>query len=240
MGVFRSDGDYIYLDCQYCEFYIPMYYFDSTQKLATDKGDIINVFGIINVGIFENNKLKELKTLKLPTLIDIYHYDSDVREVELISGEIVPCRVIKYLKGAKIMPARIIQTFNSCKAFLNYILTGNTPKLIPYSKILELWRKNQTIHGVHFGVSSLYLEMVVAGMSRNPKELSEKFCKVVGDSGVSEYDYHPSSVRQVCQYNSTFTAITFEDFDSMVTTSLNKARDKTKETISPVEQIIKF
>ena len=58
--------------------------------------------------------------------------------------------------------------------------------------------------------------------------------------GVSDYSYFPASVRQVCQYNSTFTAVTFEDIDSMITSSLNKAREKTPENTSPVEQVIKF
>jgi hypothetical protein len=77
-------------------------------------------------------------------------------------------------------------------------------------------------------------------MMRNPNDLSQKFSRIAGNEGVSDYSYFPASVRQVCQYNSTFTAVTFEDIDSMITSSLNKAREKTPENTSPVEQVIKF
>ena len=49
-----------------------------------------------------------------------------------------------------------------------------------------------------------------------------------------------ASIRQICQYTSTFTAVTFEDLDSMVTTSLNRERENIPETESPIEKIIKM
>ena len=75
-------------------------------------------------------------------------------------------------------------------------------------------------------------------MNRNPNDLSQKFSMVADKAG--EYDYATASIRQTCQYNSTFTALTYEDMDSMITASLNRSRNHTQETISPVEQIIKF
>ena len=117
---------------------------------------------------------------------------------------------------------------------------GNLPNLIPYSKALEVWRKNQELNNVHFGVSSCYLEVILSAMYRNPNDLSQKFAKIASDKGVSDYDYATASIRQICQYNSTFSALTFEDMDSMITTSLNKSRENVKEVESPLEQIIKF
>lgn len=152
MDVFKSDGDYIYLDCHHAEFYVPMFYFDSTKNLATDKGEIVDTFGVIDVAIYENSDTKTIKTLNLPSIISLFNYDSETRDVELSNGEIHKCRVIKYLKGAKIMPARIVQSFHQCKLMLLLILSGNIPKLIPYSRLLEIWYKNQAIHNVNFGI----------------------------------------------------------------------------------------
>ena len=94
------------------------------------------------------------------------------------------------------------------------------------------------MNGIHFGVSSVYLELVLSVVNRNPKKLNEKFSKVAEVNG--EFDYKFASIRQICQYNSTFTALTFEDIDSMITSSLNKSRNNIKERESPIEQIIKF
>lgn len=240
MGVFKSDGNFIYLDIPYCEFYIPMYYFDTTRRFAEDLNDKINVLGLFNVGIFDNGQLKEMKTLNLPTMISLFVYDSELREVKMTNGEVLQCKVVKYLKGAKIMQSMIFEDEINAKNYLKFITSGNLPRIIPYSKAAEIWRKNQTLNNVHFGVSSLYLELILSVMFRNPNDLSQKFAKVVAKGEAGDYDYAVASIRQICQYNSTFTALTFEDIDSMITTSLNKSREKVKETESPVEQIIKF
>lgn len=240
MSIFRSDGSFIYLDSAYCEFYIPMYYFDSSKRFAEDLNDKINVLGFFNVGIFKNGKLEEIKTMNLPTMITIYVYDSELREVQLLDGETIQCKVIKYLKDAKIMQSMIFENDTYSKDYLKFIMSGNIPKSVPYSKSLEIWRKNQELNNVHFGVSSFSLELVLSTTYRNPNNMSEKFSKIASKEGVSDYDYATASIRQICQYNSTFTALTYEDMDSMITTSLNKSRDKIKEVESPVEQIIKF
>lgn len=238
--IFRSDGSYIYLKAPYAEFYIPMYYFDTTRRFAEDLNDRIQCLGLFNVGIFKDGKLVEMKTLNLPTMIQVFVYDSEIREVTLSNGETMQCRVIKYLKDAKVMQSGLFDDSGYATEFLKYITGGNLPSIIPYSKANEIWYKNQSLNGVNFGVSSLYLELVLSVMFRNPNDMSQKFAKIASNPGVSDYAYENASIRQVCQYNSTFTALTFEDIDSMITTSLNKSRDKVKEQESPVEQIIKF
>lgn len=239
-SIFRSDGNNIYLNIPYCEFYIPMYYFSSTKKFAEDLSSKINVLGFFNIGIFENGKLKEMKTLNLPTMITINVPDSELREVEMLNGEVMQCKVIKYLKDANIMQSMIFEDDTNATMFLQCILSGDLPKIIPYSKILEVWMKNQELNNVNFGVSSCYLELILSVMYRNPNNMTEKFAKIASNKDVSDYDYAAGSIRQICQYNSTFSALTFEDIDSMITTSLNRSRDKIKENPSPVEQIIKY
>ena len=217
-----------------------MYYFSSTKKFAEDLSSKINVLGFFNIGIFENGKLKEMKTLNLPTMITINVPDSELREVEMLNGEVMQCKVIKYLKDANIMQSMIFEDDTNATMFLQCILSGDLPKIIPYSKILEVWMKNQELNNVNFGVSSCYLELILSVMYRNPNNMTEKFAKIASNKDVSDYDYAAGSIRQICQYNSTFSALTFEDIDSMITTSLNRSRDKIKENPSPVEQIIKY
>ena len=49
-----------------------------------------------------------------------------------------------------------------------------------------------------------------------------------------------ASIRKICQYASTFSSITFEDIDSMITTSVNRAREKKPEADTPVEMLFKL
>ena len=53
-------------------------------------------------------------------------------------------------------------------------------------------------------------------------------------------DYATSNMREICAQNSTFAAITYEDMDSMLITSLNRSKLKKAQVESPLERIIKY
>ena len=211
--------------------------FESTiflGELSLD-GSINWVNGILPMCIEAKNL--GIKRVILPT--------ENVMEASFVKDlDIIPVSnlldVIKYLKDANIMQSMIFEDDTNATMFLQCILSGDLPKIIPYSKILEVWMKNQELNNVNFGVSSCYLELILSVMYRNPNNMTEKFAKIASNKDVSDYDYAAGSIRQICQYNSTFSALTFEDIDSMITTSLNRSRDKIKENPSPVEQIIKY
>lgn len=241
--VFKTDGDFIYLTSPYCEFYIPQSFFKSSAGFAEDRGEIIRGIGLFDVGVFSDGKLVEMKTLNIPTWIELYVYDSENRDVKLPgSDDLVPCRVLMYYQGAKVMNSKIIEDSSNAELYLKLICGGKIPTSVPYGKSAQIWRKNQMMNGVHLGVPAVIEEMILAVAYRDKKDLGQKFCKVIGQNknNVSEYDYSMASIRQICQYASTFTALWFEDFDSMVTTSLNRTRENKPEANSPLEKIIKM
>ena len=241
-NVFKSDGHFIYLQSPYCEFYIPQSFFKSAAGFAEDRGDTIRGIGLFDVGIFSDGKLVEMKTLNIPTWIEMYVHESENRNVKLSgSDELVPCKVLIYYQGAKVMNAKIIEDSTNAETYLTLICGGKVPASVPYSKTAQLWRKNQQMNGVHLGVPAVIEEMILAVAYRDKNNLGQKFCKVIGqDKDVSEFDYSMASIRQICQYASTFTALWFEDFDAMVTTSLNRTRENKPEANSPLEKIIKM
>lgn len=243
MNYFKSDQKFIYLERSYCEFYIPISYFEGTAGFAEDQGQTIKVMGIFNIGFFENGELTEMKVMNLPTWLNIFVYDSENRLVKLPGeSEDVPCKVLKYFKGQRIMDSSIIEDSSNVELYLKFVTQGKIPASIPYDKSLTLWRKNQSLNAVKLGVPSVIEELILSAAYRDINDPSRKFAHVIGEDpdNVSQYDYKMASIRQICQYTSTFTAITFEDIDSMITTSLNRARNKTPEAESPIEKIIKM
>lgn len=244
MKYFRSDGNYIYLDIDYAEFYIPKFYFDVTQRLAEDKGSTIECLGVFDVGIFENGKLKEMKVLNLPTWIDLFVTDWEDRDVRLPNNpeSSTPCRVLKYSKNHRIMNNSIIEDSINVQSYLYVIIRGKVPSNVPYEKSLQLWRKNQSINSSNLGVPSVMEELILSGAYRYKYDQGKKFSHVIGKdpNNVSQYDYVMNNVRQICQYTSTFAAVTFEDLDAMITTSLNRTRTKGNEAYSPIEALLKL
>lgn len=240
-SIFKNDGKSIILEAPYVEFYIPKFYFETSQGFAEDYAKTVRAIGVFNFGIFENSKLVAIKTFNVPTWIELHVYESEDRTVDLPGQDAVPCKVLKYFKDNIIMESTFIVDSANAELFLKFITDGKLPNSIPYDKTLEIWRKNQEMNDVHFGVSSTILELILAVSYRDKNDLSRKFSKAIGSNlDISQFDYQTASIRQICQYTSTFTALTFEDIDSMITTSLNRSRNKGNEVDSPIERIIKM
>lgn len=242
MRYFEKNKDYISLSgAEYCEFYIPMEYFEN-NKFATDLGSTISTLGIFYVKFFKDGKVIDEKTMSIPTWIKLFVYDYTSDSVELPGYEQkTSCKILKYIKGQNVMESRIIEDSDNAVKYLKFITQGKIPRTIPYEKTLELWWKNQELNGITLGVPSIILELILSVCYRDKNDPSRKFSSIIGkDLSTSQYDYLMMSIRQICQYASTFTALTFEDFDAMVTSSLNKTREKKPEMESPVEKVIKM
>lgn len=241
-GIFVSDGRNIVLKDAYCEFYIPMYYFDKKYNFAEDNGTGVHLLGLFNVGIFKNGKLEYIDTFNIPSWIDIHQYEYEIRDVDIPGQGLVPCHVMKFYKDSVICNDSIVQDSTNAQIMLRCINFGKLPKTIPYTKAIQVWRKNQKMNGVNFGVPAIILEIVLSVAYRYKNNLGYKFAKVYGpkDSKLTEYDYEMASIRKICQYASTFSGITFEDIDSMITTSVNRAREKKPEADTPVEMLFKL
>ena len=243
MAYFKSDGKFIYLDAPYAEFYIPDYYFKN-NAFAEDYGSKIRGIGVFDVGFFDSNqKLTEMRVLNLPTWADFFVTDSEFRNVSLPNDETTTqkCKVIKYIKGEKITNASIVQNSSYSEKFANFVLQGKIPSIVPYDESIKLWIDNQEINGVNLGVPAVIEELILSSAYRYKENPSIKFAHVYGkDKNVDAFDYVMKRVREICQYTSTFTALTFEDMNSMITTSLNRTRNKGTEAFSPLEDILKL
>ena len=240
-SIFRADDDYVYLNVPYCEFYIPTEYFTIGKKFAEDFTDKIHTIGLFNIGIFENDKLVDVKVFNVPVYLDIMVYDYDVRMIDVGSGTPVECRVYKYYQDSIICRSFIAENSGVAQTFLQLIISGSMPGTIPYNQILSVWRKNLELSSVHLGVSSAIMEMILAVVYRDSKDPSKKYCIRYGSSAdSSEFDYMSASIRQICQYNSTFTGIIYEDIDSMITSAINRNRNGKEEGETPIERIIKM
>lgn len=241
MGVFKLEKDNIVLDADYCEFYIPQSFFDSTKGFAEDFTEYVNVLGVFRVGIFEKGKLVQIKTMNNPNIMKVYEYETEWRTMNITGNKEEKCKVLKYVKGQVLFSANAVQNVANIEMFLGALLSGSLPNSVPYPKLLELWRTNLRLNGYKLHVSSTVLEMILAVCFRSKQHKEHKFARSYGKSlDVGDCDYATASIREICQYASTFTSIIFEDIDSMITSSINRQREGKEETESPLERIIKM
>lgn len=239
-NLFKNDGTDIFLATDYIEFYIPNYYFDSNCEYAIDYGETIETFGVFGIGIFNKGKLVEIDRLGIPMDIVLQSYDTEIREIEFSTGPMV-CRVVKYVKDQKITPFRFVKKSTNTVKLINMILHGYIPTFVPYDQVYSLLLTSTDQNSVNLGVPNYILEMLVSVIYRQKSDPTQKFSKQYGkDSNTSPYDYQTANIRRACQYASTFSAITFEDMDTMITSSLNRSATNKEELYSPLEDIIKY
>jgi hypothetical protein len=239
----RDDGENIIFTGNYLEMYIPAFYFEG--KLGEDLGTSLRVFGLFNAKVFDDkNKPLKLETFNVPAMIHIFPSEVEKKDLQLISGqddEVETYYVAKFYKGNKIMQNSIPQDSGNVELFLSLLTGGKVPKTIPYGQVLQVWQKNLELNGVKLGVTSTVLEIIISEIYRNKKKPEETFAKVIGkDPTTSEYAYRTANIREICARNSTFAALTFEDMDQMITSSLNINKYNKQESNSPIEKIIKM
>lgn len=238
-ALLTKDTEHVIFNGNYMEAYIPEYYFEG--KMGIDKGTSVEVFGLFSVRVFNGDTPGKLKTINAPYMINIYPSEMESADLELVPGVVQRYRVCKFYKGSKFMDKNVRQDSANVELFINMLFRGNMPRTTPYGEKNTIWMTNLSENGVNLGVSSPVRELILAEIDRNKNKPEEKFAKVIGSNPkVSEYDYEPANIREICARNSTFAALTFEDMDAMITTSLNISRYNKEESESPIEKIIKM
>lgn len=233
-------GDDIIFNGNYLECYIPEYYMDG--KYAEQTGNTLKVFGLFSLRTFDaKGNPGKLETFALPLFISLFAVDIERRQMSLLPNrEPSVYYVAKFYKGNKLMSKFIMPDSTNVEIFLNMMLRGKVPNTIPYDRIIDIWHNNLKLNNVRIGTTSCILEIIISEIYRDINNPDNKFATVIGkDPKISQYDYKTANIREICARKSTFTAISFEDLDSMITTSLNMDDNK-EQTISPIEKIIKM
>ena len=237
---FIVNGTDIIVNMDYFEVYVPKYYFDN-NFMAANLGGIINLFGICTVGIFKNGEFSYFDTLNIPSWHKYNVYEEETRTLNLPGLGNTPCQVYKYIKGQKLCIDSLLEDASNAQLMLRFATYGKIPGTVPYGKALNIWRKNKKINNVDFGVPSVIEEVILSTAYRWKKDPSYKFAKIIGKNpNTSLYDYEMASIRRICQVTSTFTGITFESFDDMISTAINRSRTGGQETQSPLEDLFKL
>lgn len=248
MVYFRSEKNNIYTVAPITKFYIPKDYFSNKVKpFAEDRGRTIHVFGVFDVGFFNEGKdgedrLIEYNILKIPTWVDINVVDSSEETLQVGTNKKEQKYVVlTYPKGSNIMDNRVVKDAENAESYLGMVIAGSLPSTIPYDKLLAVWQENLSLNKADLGVQSVNLELILSTSCRYEGNPIEKFSEALAKNPqLGMNDYIMNSAREVCKNTSTFTAITFEDIDSMLISSINRTTHKEQEKESPVEQLLKL
>jgi hypothetical protein len=93
----------------------------------------------------------------------------------------------------------------------------------------------------NLNVPASIIETTIGELARESRNnLDTPFRKAIASKNISEYSYYQVSIESLAMLNSTFTAITSEDMNQAIITSITKARTNGQELETPMEKTIKY
>lgn len=244
---FISDGEYIYVNTDYAEAYVPNVLFKSPDEqvssIAYEYGNGFKLIGIFSMRFFptevRNREKVKLRTFNYPNLIETYPSDSSIETLEL-DEEPERYRVLKYERGDVMMAANTAQSVDNCETFMQLVATGKIPRALSYPDVYHSWMANFAINGIGPAVPPVVLQTMVAWMCRVPNDPSNQFRMVAGKGGANMNDYLSMSMNEVTAYSSVMSALSFERVAEKLTTSLNMTKEGTPQKKSPIEQVMSY
>lgn len=221
------------------EFYIPMGFFDT--NIAVFTGNTLRTIGLFYARGFKANKPIFTELVNLPS--DLNVYPASIREEHVkITGfeDDDRYKVLSFYRNSPVMDAFIVQDSDNIQKFLDLVLAGKID-FVPYSQLLNVWIKNLNINKVGLKVPASSQEIVLSEMyaSITNPDITYGVAKNKNPK-LGDLEYKSRNIREICSRSSTFAGLTFEDFDTMMASSLNMSKEEKTQQVSPLEKVIKY
>jgi hypothetical protein len=239
--------DIIYLDEGKMEIFTPQDYIGTISHI---NGDILKTFGAAVYKFYKDPKDKKptkVGTLMLPSFLNFYptYIDQNVNDtiwdgIYTDLNENTYCK-LSFEKGSRVVQRFSIQHLDNVVTFLDLLMARKVDNNIPYPLLSKIFTKNSTDNGVDLGVPIQIIDLIIYKVCRDKKDVSRPFGQIIGKNPkVSPIAYQFANMRDICGADSVFAALTFEDMNTMLDSSLNMTMNGDSQNLSPTEQIIKM
>ena len=239
---FKKDEKVITFIGNYMEVYIPEYY--EEKNAAEMVGSNFRTLGILNFAIYDSdkkNKIIKRGVFNLPVEIVTSPSSHRTEELDLVGKGKEKYTVLEYYKMDVLCNSVIPCSIDSFSLCLNILLGGKLPNTIPYDAIIDVWANSFVMNGADFDIPDLIKEFIIAQIYRDPKNYMNTFGSTLAKKpNGNQYDYITMNPRELTSSKSVFNGIVFEDMDRMLTNGVVMSKKKKGETISPMEQVLKF
>lgn len=228
----------------YMECYLPMSFV--SKGITYIVGDIVNAIGLFNLRatMKDSEKIEDQKllTFNVPSMVTMKPTSTERRMLSLVPGqEPEQYLVLQFYNGDEILTTLdVVATVDNTDIFMMRILTqGKLPSTIKYNDGFKLYLQNLEINKINLDTPAPILSIIYSEIYRYKDDVALPLRQVLGKGQCGELDYVTADMRTISSLSSTFSALTFEDIDSMIIRSVNRKRYKSKNAYTPLEQIIK-
>lgn len=224
--------------CDEAIVYIPENYFDT--KAATWTGEGCSTLGILVIEFVVGEGKPKAFSLDIPLNVNIPSFRDKTKISKDFGNGKLDYVGLHLAKNDKLTnSSRHIQTLDSIIDFLNLFNNGKLPTSINYSELPQILKDSIQMNGMSTGVSSNMIEVMTAELSRLEKDETYPFRIQAGRTG-AEKGYSFIGVKQLAEKTSVFSAVSFENINKAIRTSVERTRDKTEQYESPIEEIMYY
>ena len=240
--------DQIVFDGNYMEVYLPKSYFKDL-KVAYFSGKRITTLGVFMFRIFkdaDNRQSYREHVFKCPAQIETLPGDIEEQSLRVRDDDDEEALyVLKYFNGDVFMDSVYILAHSSnVNMFTNLLINGKLPiSHIDYTDLLKLYIDCLSINKINLNAPSVIYEIIISELCRDRSDVYRSFRHRASHGkteDMSSKSYVMVNIRNLSRFNSTFSALSFEDMTYSLVTSINKKRYDLPERYTPIEQTLKF
>jgi hypothetical protein len=131
-----------------------------------------------------------------------------------------------------------VQSLDDAKQFVDMLEKGKIPSSIPYSDLPNIIKKIFEENGIGFPVPSFIIEAVFSEVNRDP--IDKKPFRIKAGREKVDLGYEPVKLTDLARLNSVFGAVSFEDMNKSLKSSVVLSKSGKGQKINPLESVIKY
>lgn len=239
---FKVVGEDIIVTAPIVEVYVPYDYF--TSQLYEVVGDNVRYYAVANFKVFKNEKERENREniatypLGIPLFVMAHPSEIDTQEVSFKKNGITRRSIVlTFYKDDKFIVNRsCIKSADNVMVLMQRLESGKLDN-IPPAMVADMLDYGQQLNSVSLNLPSEMVKIFVAERYHDPNNQSRKlrFSKAKNtDDDIVSYN-----MREEAMQSTTYQAVTFEDINSAVITSINRKNAGIKDEPTYMEKIIR-
>lgn len=231
--LFDGDGEFI--------FYVPEVNFGG--KSAIVDGSHVRLLGVLNYEILnKSGGSSGLKTFSWPTIFLCKPYAIEKRKgLKLVkTNDAKDYRILRFKNGDEVVTnvhtPQIID--NVEEMFRLFLITGNIPTTISYLDLYEYFDRNMNLNGSDYGLNDQLWGAVISETCRDPEDISRPYRLSKAFARGDMNSYIPVSIKTIPKYISPYVAITSENIDESIISSVLLSDNPKGHKYSPLERVL--
>lgn len=248
MNYLKESGSQIFVDCYGMEVYLPYDYNGKSYRGAdyySVIGNKVRFFGVGNMRFFTSQKEMDSPssvktyTLGYPMMITSIPTEIDTRDVQFVKNGVVrKCIVLTFYRNDVFMDnVNSISLTDNVMIYLARMEGGKLDHINP-DEAMNILRDVQSYNGLSLRIPEETEEIFVTERYRDPNNHSRKIR--FADQDKTNFDREVSlNLRQEAMKTSSYQALTHEDINTSLITSINRYQDGEVDEPLAMERVVR-